>query len=205
MKAFEKLQVSRQPFNPGDKDIDGYFFKLKENLSGPEQQELFDHAMESSKHVFTQGRAFGSSDVRFNDNNPNEKVKTMFLLTTLKTEAGSPAFTIDKIYGISKIKAMVAAESIYIPKRVKKEEPKVDKKEETPPAVAAATGEGTLGSEAAPKTETDIKADELSEKAAEEIAEETTKAKETKLTTAPKKNAATKKGAATKNTTEKKK
>lgn len=152
MDAFKKLQVSRQPFNAGDVDIDGYYFKLSDPLSGPEQQELYDHAMETSKHVFKVGMGFSSNEVRFNDNNPNEKVKTMWLLSTLKTETGSPAFTIEKIYGISKIRALAESASIHIPKRASKKLDEVkDEVKETSTAVAVA-GPGNLGGDAIDET-----------------------------------------------------
>lgn len=150
MKAFDKLQVSRQPFNVGDKGIDGYFFALKEPLTTEEKQQVLDHVVKHAPHVFGANRMTDSNGLKVNNNNPNEKVKTMFLLTTLVNGAGSPAFVIDSQYGISKIRSTgdieaIVTETVKKDGRKKKEEEPAAKKEEIKEPPVATTDSQVTG------------------------------------------------------------
>lgn len=137
MKAFEKLGMSRTPFNGGDKDIDGYFFKLNEPLTPKEINELLDYVNEFAPFVFKPTYSFGSANLQtmHNNNNP-DIVKTMALLTTLKTKTDVPVFSIGKEYGITKIRCMSDVNSINIePAKEKKAKEPVITEEKKEPAI----------------------------------------------------------------------
>lgn len=130
MKAFSKLRVSRSPVSDNI-EIDGYYFGLKESLTPEEISEVLSHVKTNSPYAFTVGKSFGSGDLNLNNNNPNEKVKTMYLMTQFRTKTGTPTFSVVNEYGVSKLKCMSTLESINIePKAV---QPAVQKTEQSKP------------------------------------------------------------------------
>lgn len=113
MKAFNKLIVSRAQHAPGDKDIDGYFFKLSSPLTKAEKEELLDYVKEKAEYAFMPTYQYGTENLQtLHEGRAGDIAKTMFLLTTLKSKTGVKAFNVEKIYGISKIKCVVPFDGI---------------------------------------------------------------------------------------------
>jgi hypothetical protein len=132
MKAFKKLSLSRSPFAEGDQDIDGYYFKLNESLTAAETNELLKYVKENAEYAFMQNYSFGTTNLQTMHNNNNaDIVKTMFLLTTLKTGTGTPVFTLGKEFGVSKIKYMGNVDNLAVGE---KKEDKKEKEVAPPPA-----------------------------------------------------------------------